>query len=116
MFIDTLIHVSTIETRQASYEFSLVGVWRDPATGLFWYSSDSGCSCPSPWENHNDLSDFCELNSETWPNLVKLVMTRDSGEWGLSGAARQSWLHRLSETIAEQLAEPFTAINNPFTR
>ena len=31
------------------YEFYLVGVWIDDA-GDYYLGTDSGCSCPTPWE------------------------------------------------------------------
>ena len=28
----------------------MTAVWRDPATGQLYFADDSGCSCPSPFE------------------------------------------------------------------
>jgi len=36
------------------YQFDLVGVARRSTDGKLFWSTDSGCSCPSPWENHID--------------------------------------------------------------
>jgi hypothetical protein len=48
------------------YEFDLYAVWKDQ-DGKFWYGSDSGCSCPSPFEDYDDekepLRDLDELTS-----------------------------------------------------
>src|SRR5690606_29635696 len=38
------------------YQFYLVGVWYGPEG--FYLSTDSGCSCPSPWENHMSIDDL----------------------------------------------------------
>lgn len=35
------------------YEFDMFVVWTDPATKQLYYSEDSGCSCPSPFEDHD---------------------------------------------------------------
>lgn len=32
------------------YEFDMTVVWRD-STGMFYWDSDSGCSCPLPFED-----------------------------------------------------------------
>lgn len=41
----------------ASYEFDIHLFFKDPQ-GRFFYGNDSGCSCPTPWENHNKESDY----------------------------------------------------------
>lgn len=32
------------------YEFDLIVVWRDVASGGFYWAQDAGCSCPTPFE------------------------------------------------------------------
>lgn len=36
------------------WEFYYAGVWERPDG--FYLSTDSGCSCPTPWENHTEDS------------------------------------------------------------
>lgn len=43
------------EIHEADYSFDIFAAWRDPKTGLFYSASDSGCSCPSPFEDYNSL-------------------------------------------------------------
>ena len=33
------------------YAFNLLCAWRHRPTGRIFFGRDSGCSCPSPWEN-----------------------------------------------------------------
>ena len=41
-----------IDLEGESYQFYLAGVWvRDEG---YYLSTDSGCSCPTPWENHQE--------------------------------------------------------------
>ena len=40
-----------------SYEFDKFVVWTD-GKALFW-ATDSGCSCPTPFEDINNLGDLC---------------------------------------------------------
>jgi len=42
--------VGSYETDGESYEFSLVGVIK--GDDGYYLSTDSGCSCPTPWESH----------------------------------------------------------------
>ena len=45
-----------------SYEFNIVAVWQH-TDGRFFVGSDSGCSCPSPFEDFTSLDDLTELTS-----------------------------------------------------
>lgn len=53
--------------RADSYEFDKFVVWRK-ADGSTWYCTDSGCSCPSPFEDEgiNDLQPFSEEALRSW--------------------------------------------------
>lgn len=60
--------VGEIDFSSGCYEFDLLVVWRDPATGRFYYDEDSGCSCPSPFDSANrmnitELRTLAELRS-----------------------------------------------------
>lgn len=56
------------ERDEESYNFNIVGVSKRPDGKLFW-STDSGCSCPSPWETHTE-ADWKPL-PETWDEFEK---------------------------------------------
>lgn len=45
----------------ASYEFSIVAIWGSPATGAVYLGTDSGCSCPSPFEAFTAMDSVNEL-------------------------------------------------------
>ena len=38
-----------------SYEFNLFCVWKDASGQLYW-AHDSGCSCPSPFEDYTSVA------------------------------------------------------------
>ena len=42
--------VGEIDWSDGIYQFELTATWKD-GDGSFWYAEDSGCSCPSPFEN-----------------------------------------------------------------
>lgn len=48
--------VGTIDWREPNYSFDMTVVWVDKSKRLFW-SDDSGCSCPIPFE-YDDLSNI----------------------------------------------------------
>jgi hypothetical protein len=41
----------------ASYSFDMFVIWRDERGNLY-HASDSGCSCPSPFEDYKKVSDL----------------------------------------------------------
>lgn len=43
--------IAEVEWREESYEFDLTRVYQHRATGDLFYAEDSGCSCPSPFED-----------------------------------------------------------------
>lgn len=48
-----------------SYEYNMLVVWQHNDGRLF-YASDSGCSCPSPFESYTDLASLIPVNKESW--------------------------------------------------
>lgn len=47
--------LGAVEWSEPSYSFDTTEVWIDGEGKLYW-ASDSGCSCPSPFENYHELS------------------------------------------------------------
>lgn len=47
--------VLELDEQDMSYEFNTFVVWKDK-DGVYYWASDSGCSCPSPFESYNDLA------------------------------------------------------------
>lgn len=54
--------VGTIEYSSDGYDFDTRAVWRVLADGRFVTGRDSGCSCPSPFENVRGLADLEPLD------------------------------------------------------
>lgn len=52
-----LTEVGEADLSAPEWSFDLIGAWKD-ANGGIYISTDSGCSCPTPWENHGQLDDF----------------------------------------------------------
>lgn len=46
---------------EPDYDFDLCVVWRDKSNGSLWGATDTGCSCPVPFEDHKFPGDFTEI-------------------------------------------------------
>lgn len=68
-----------------SYEFDIVAVWEDIETGQRYYASDTGCSCPTPFEDFRSLSDMNPLNGNTMSEFKEFV----NGRTDYRGQARE---------------------------
>jgi len=67
--------VGEIDWSSGYYEFDLTVVWAD-ANDQLYYADDSGCSCPSPFENMS----FADLTPCTFFELVEHLENRASTE------------------------------------
>lgn len=78
---------------EPDYDFHIIAVWRDTETNKFYYASDSGCSCPTPFEDYNELAALSPLNDQTWDEFrahVKGFATYKGGD-----AERRQFLSRV---------------------
>lgn len=67
-----------------SYRFDFSVMFRDPLTGEFFVASDSGCSCPEPFEfvGRDDLTPIKRLQ-----DLLDHFAVRDEDYWSESERA-----------------------------
>lgn len=61
-----------IDDPQACYSFDILAVWQHEDGRLFW-ASDSGCSCPSPFEDFTSLDDLTPITQDTWDDFAAAV-------------------------------------------
>lgn len=45
-----------------SYEFAKLVVWRRDEDGVMFWATDSGCSCPSPFEDADSVDDLTRID------------------------------------------------------
>lgn len=71
--------LTEIDLQEPDYSFDVLGLWRDE--NGFYLGTDSGCSCPSPWESHTeeDLTGPLTLD-QTIEEAVSLW--RNAGKYG----------------------------------
>lgn len=69
----------------ASYSFDMFVVWVNDETGAIYYGTDTGCSCPAPFEQYNlsynhlhslvdtneSWDEFCEILDEYYEGIVR---------------------------------------------
>lgn len=63
--------VGEIEWSSGFYEFNITAVWRDKEGNLY-YADDSGCSCPSPFEDWGSINDLTKTTSAELQNYLEL--------------------------------------------
>lgn len=61
------------------YQFDLLVVWRDTKTGELYYGTDSGCSCPSPFEDQG-LLDLALIAPESLESFEQAALAKDGDE------------------------------------
>lgn len=49
--------VGSFDFAEEDYSFDMCVVWKE-ARGKYWIGTDSGCSCPSPFEDVRDMNDL----------------------------------------------------------
>lgn len=70
--------VGEIETNE-SYAFTMLVVWKNKDGELF-YATDSGCSCPSPFEDLNSEADLTKIDKNHFDAFESEVMSfREEG-------------------------------------
>ncbi len=69
-----LTPVCEIEWTEPNYSFDTTVIWK-AVNGKLYTASDSGCSCPTPFEDYKKLSDLTVVNKNVLDNL-KLAMRK----------------------------------------
>lgn len=64
--------VGELNDPNASYSFDDFVVWQH-TDGRLFYASDSGCSCPSPFEEISGIEDLTELRTSSWNEFQEAV-------------------------------------------
>lgn len=75
--------VGSLEDGNASYTFDTVIVVQDEETGKLYAAHDSGCSCPTPFEDVHGLADLTEIRSVA--DIQQFVKVNDDSykDWSL---------------------------------
>lgn len=71
--------IGTIQWEPDSYSFDLTAVFRDKAGTLYW-ADDSGCSCPSPFEDYTRIEQLTKGMADQLQEHLELAMTTWEGD------------------------------------
>ena len=97
-FITGKQNISEVCLREPNYSFDLLAVWRDE-TGFF-LGTDSGCSCPTPWESHT-------AEDLTGPLTLDQAVEESASLWTNAGkydeAGFKDYLHALTDSFLTTL-------------
>ena len=67
--------VGEIDMYEPNYDFDIIAVWRHIETNEVYWARDSGCSCPSPFEDYHSLDDLTKLVSANFDEFEREVKT-----------------------------------------
>lgn len=76
------------------YQFNICALWRDIESGRYFMASDSGCSCPSPFEDVRTVSDLTEVTTRTAAQSFLV-----SGGMGYTAATTAGLLRSIEENL-----------------
>ena len=72
---------------ESSYDFDLTAVFKSKETGELYLAHDSGCSCPSPFEN-TDFEDLTPITSlKDFDDAVQPRMNAENYGWYSEGGS-----------------------------
>lgn len=72
-----------------SYEFHIVLAWKDKESGKYYWAEDSGCSCPTPFEDYFTKESLPVLNRQTYPEFERAVKGLGATLQQLQGVRRR---------------------------
>jgi hypothetical protein len=90
-----------IEYSSRCYEFDTRVVWENEE-GILFTARDSGCSCPTPFENFNSISDLTLLDNISW--LEEEV--NEESEY-TTAETRQEFLRNISNKLNNRFSNSF---------
>ena len=104
-----LTPIGEIDDPEACYSFDKLVVWQHDDGRLFW-ASDSGCSCPSPFEDYTSLDDLNDLTAETWNDFAEDVKEHalpwDKSKDDLAAADKTELLAKVSRLLRHNAKKP----------
>jgi hypothetical protein len=71
--------IDQLDERDLSYMFNMVVAWKHEESGKVYVARDSGCSCPSPFEDCTSLDKLDEITKESFEELRKELLSEDEG-------------------------------------
>ncbi len=64
--------IEALDEEGLGYEFNTLCVWKDKEGNLY-FATDSGCSCPSPFEDYNSIDSLERITKANFDVFEKVV-------------------------------------------
>jgi hypothetical protein len=101
-----LIPIAEIDYSSGYYEFDIRMVWYHADTETFYTARDSGCSCPSPFEDYCSLDRLERLDVGAIEAEVRAETRTEAPDshnpysyGGISGAEGQNFLRKIYDAV-----------------
>lgn len=100
--------LGVLEDPGACYSFDTLVVWIDLATSKLYAARDSGCSCPTPFEDYRETGQFTEVRSyDDVEGLISTYAPFDSADRFALRRQVESYLSGMK--LANEAVDAFTA-------
>lgn len=86
-----LIPFGEFDLYEPDYSFDIVALWRDEDNNWYW-ASDSGCSCPTPFEDYHSVEELATGTLQDFQAWVEVIAYADNN--------RDYWYPRMVDLIA----------------
>ena len=93
-----LVPVGDLDDPESCYSFCDLVVWHHPETYTLYWAVDSGCSCPSPFEDFTNLKEATQVhfdNAEEMTELEDAIRTHCNYSDEASGKIDENALDRV---------------------
>ena len=84
--------------KEPEYDFDMTIVWKRISDGALFWASDSGCSCPSPFEDYSGIGDLTPLTQATFGELESHVR----GHWSFGAADKVEFLSKIRRALSRR--------------
>jgi hypothetical protein len=88
-----------VDLSEPCYSFDLVAVWRD-AAGAWFYATDAGCSCPSPFEDYRSVESLTRAESAQAVADALHAEETDYSKAAIAGLIERIMTARMTDTLA----------------
>lgn len=90
-----LTTIAEFDESDGFYQFDYVVVWKGN-DGTLYLANDSGCSCPSPFENVESIAELTRINPDNIGGDIRSAI----GEWDKwRGRSRADWEREVNDFI-----------------
>lgn len=101
--------IAEVDYSDGNYVYDTRIVWKSYHDGLFYTARDSGCSCPTPFENYNTIESLDRLDFATLEEEVrheKRMIARYVGSYGRNDYVSDEELDRFLATVKNAMNQP----------